>query len=171
MEFWKKQRLASCFAWHEDELISIHPEIRLLFYFGVLLTAAGVGLLVKQNYHQIGPLAIAIGVGIGALASFAWAARRAPAFLGRDAIAFPELRLSAPAGRPACCCRSGFYRGTIHASRSKLALAPADYFPSDAMHSHPLRFAHHLLIDLIHLCRLARVVRLIDRKADLARHR
>ena len=50
------------------ELISIHPEIRLLFYFGVLITAAGVGLLVKQNYQQIGPLAISIGVGIGALA-------------------------------------------------------------------------------------------------------
>lgn len=64
----------------QGELISIHPEIRLLFYFGVLLTAAGVGLLVKQNYQQIGPLAISIGVGVGALASFAWAARRAPAF-------------------------------------------------------------------------------------------
>ena len=64
----------------QGELISIRPEIRLLFYFGVLLTAAGVGLLVKQNYQQIGPLAIAIGVGLGALASFAWAARRAPSF-------------------------------------------------------------------------------------------
>ena len=62
------------------ELISIHTEMRLLFYFGVLLTAAGVGFLVKQNYQQIGPLAISIGVGIGALASFAWAARRAPSF-------------------------------------------------------------------------------------------
>ena len=66
------------------ELISIHPEIRLLFYFGVLLTAAGVGLLVKQNYQHIGPLAISIGVGIGALASFAWAARRAPSFSWGD---------------------------------------------------------------------------------------
>jgi len=64
----------------QGELISIRPEIRLLFYFGVLLTAAGVGLLVKQNYQQIGPLAISLGVGIGALASFAWAARRAPSF-------------------------------------------------------------------------------------------
>jgi hypothetical protein len=64
----------------QGELISIHPEIRLLFYFGVLLTAGGVGLLVKQNYQQIGPLAISVGVGIGALASFAWAVRQAPSF-------------------------------------------------------------------------------------------
>ena len=68
----------------QGELISIRPEIRLLFYFGVLLTAAGVGLLVKQNYQQIGPLAISIGVGVGALASFAWAARRAPSFSWRE---------------------------------------------------------------------------------------
>ena len=62
------------------ELISIRPELRLLFYFGVLLTAAGAGLLVKQNYQQIGPAAVAIFVGIAALASFAWAVRQAPAF-------------------------------------------------------------------------------------------
>ncbi len=68
----------------QGELISIRPEIRLLFYLGVLLTAAGVGLLVKQNYQQIGPLAISIGVGVGALASFAWAARQAPAFSWRE---------------------------------------------------------------------------------------
>jgi hypothetical protein len=66
------------------ELLSIRPEIRLLFYFGVLLTAAGVGLLVKDNYQQIGPLVISIGVGIGALGSFGWAARRAPAFSWRE---------------------------------------------------------------------------------------
>jgi hypothetical protein len=62
------------------ELLSVHPEIRLLFYFGVLLTTAGVGLLLKQNYQQIGPLAVALGIGIGALAAFAWAVRRAPSF-------------------------------------------------------------------------------------------
>jgi hypothetical protein len=62
------------------ELLSIHPELRFLYYFGVLLTTTGVGLLVKENYQQIGPVAIAIGIGIGALVSFAWAVRKAPAF-------------------------------------------------------------------------------------------
>ena len=51
------------------ELISVHPEIRLLFYLGVLLTTAGAAILVKDNYHQIGPLAVAVVVGIGALIS------------------------------------------------------------------------------------------------------
>jgi hypothetical protein len=62
------------------ELLSIHPEIRLFYYLGVLLTTTGAGLLVKQNYQQIGPIAIAIGIGIGAVGSFAWAVRCAPAF-------------------------------------------------------------------------------------------
>ncbi len=62
------------------ELISIRPELRLLFYFGVLLTAAGAGLLIQKNYQQIGPLAVAITVGIGALASLGWAVRQAPGF-------------------------------------------------------------------------------------------
>jgi hypothetical protein len=66
------------------ELISIHPEIRLLFYFGVLLTTAGIGLLLKQNYQHIGPLAVAIVVGIGALASLYWAVRQAPAFSWKE---------------------------------------------------------------------------------------
>jgi hypothetical protein len=62
------------------ELVSLHPELRFLYYLGVLLTAAGVGLLVKENYQHIGPVAVAIGIGIGALACFAWAVRKAPAF-------------------------------------------------------------------------------------------
>ena len=62
------------------ELVSLHAEIRLLFYLGVLSTTAGAGLLIKQNYQQIGPLAVAVAVGFGALASFIWAARKAPAF-------------------------------------------------------------------------------------------
>jgi drug/metabolite transporter (DMT)-like permease len=62
------------------ELLSIHPELRLLFYLGVLLTATGVGLLVKDNYQNIGPLTVAIVIGVGALASFGWAVRQAPRF-------------------------------------------------------------------------------------------
>jgi hypothetical protein len=62
------------------ELLSIHQELRLLLYFGVLLTTTGVGLLVKDNYQHIGPLTVAVIVGAGALASFGWAARQAPGF-------------------------------------------------------------------------------------------
>jgi hypothetical protein len=64
----------------QDKLVSIHPELRFLYYLGVLLTTTGVGLLLKENYQHIGPVAIAVGIGIGALASFAWAVRKAPPF-------------------------------------------------------------------------------------------
>ncbi len=62
------------------ELVSLHQEIRLLFYLGVLMTAAGAGLLVKESYQHIGPLAIACALGIGALACLAWTARNASRF-------------------------------------------------------------------------------------------
>lgn len=62
------------------ELLSVHAEIRLLFYLGVLLISAGTGLLIKENYDQIGPFAVALAVGLGAVACFGWAIRRAPAF-------------------------------------------------------------------------------------------
>jgi hypothetical protein len=68
----------------QGELLSIYPELRLLFYFGVLLTTTGVGLLLKDNYEQLGPIVIAILVGIGALASFGWAARKAPEFSWKE---------------------------------------------------------------------------------------
>jgi len=61
------------------ELVSFRQEIRLLFYLGVLLTAAGAGLLVKQNYQHIVPLAVALVVGIGAL----WRRVRRRGRLGR----------------------------------------------------------------------------------------
>ncbi len=62
------------------ELVSVYLEIRLLFYFGVLLITAGVGLLVEQNYRNIGPLVLAIALGVAALALLAWVADKAPPF-------------------------------------------------------------------------------------------
>jgi hypothetical protein len=64
----------------QGELLSVHAEIRLFFYLGVLVTSTGVGLLIKQNYDQIGPLAVALAVGLGAAACLGWAIRQAPAF-------------------------------------------------------------------------------------------
>lgn len=72
------------------ELLSIYPELRLLFYFGVLLTTTGVGLLVKNKYQQLGPMAIAILIGAGALASFGWAVRQAPEFSWKE-VSSPSL--------------------------------------------------------------------------------
>ncbi len=61
-------------------LVSVHGEIRLLFYLGVLVTTAGVGLLVQEYYQHIGPVAVAVVVGIAAIACLSWAAKNAKPF-------------------------------------------------------------------------------------------
>lgn len=54
------------------ELVSLRVELRALLYAGVLVAVAGVGLLVKENLDRIGPVAIAVGIGLAAAACFAW---------------------------------------------------------------------------------------------------
>jgi len=61
-------------------LVSIRFEIRALLYVGVLLLTSGVGLLVAEHQRQIGPLAIAAGIGLAALACFAWVIRKSAPF-------------------------------------------------------------------------------------------
>ncbi len=62
------------------ELVSVHGELRLLLYLGVLLVTGGVGLLVKENLDRIGPAVIAGGIGLAAAACLAWAIRVSPPF-------------------------------------------------------------------------------------------
>jgi hypothetical protein len=62
------------------ELISVRGELRALLYAGVLLVTSGVGLLVKQNLDRIGPLAIAIALGVSAIACLTWVFRAAAPF-------------------------------------------------------------------------------------------
>ncbi|MBP9146574.1 MAG: DUF2157 domain-containing protein [Thermoanaerobaculia bacterium] len=54
------------------ELLSIRGELRALLYVGVLALAAGVSLLVKENLERIGPLAIAVAIGLAAVACLGW---------------------------------------------------------------------------------------------------
>src|SRR5258708_6926970 len=65
------------------ELLSVHGELRALLYAGVLMIAGGVGLLVKENLDRIGPLAIAVGIGLAATAALAWVIAMAPPFSWR----------------------------------------------------------------------------------------
>ena len=62
------------------ELVSVRAELRAILYLGVLLVMGGVGVLVEQNLDRIGPLAIAVGLGLAALAALGWVARIAPPF-------------------------------------------------------------------------------------------
>jgi hypothetical protein len=61
-------------------LVSIRGELQALLYAGVLLVAAGAGLLVKENLSRIGPVVVALALGAAAAACLLWTWRRAPAF-------------------------------------------------------------------------------------------
>jgi hypothetical protein len=69
----------------EGKLVSVHHELRLLLYVGVVLIAAGASVLVSENLERIGPLAVAVGIGVVAAASFLWIVRTAPPFSWREA--------------------------------------------------------------------------------------
>jgi hypothetical protein len=60
-------------------LVSVQAELRALLWAGVFLITAGVGVLVKQNLDRIGPVAIAVALGVAAAGCLAWAWRRPPA--------------------------------------------------------------------------------------------
>lgn len=62
------------------ELVSVRGELRTALYLGVLLVLAGVSLLVKENLDRIGPVGIAVGIGVAAGLALAWVVRRGPAF-------------------------------------------------------------------------------------------
>jgi len=61
-------------------LVSVRFEIRTLLYIGVLLLTSGVGLLVKEHHREIGPLAIALAIGLAAAACLVWVGGRAAPF-------------------------------------------------------------------------------------------
>jgi hypothetical protein len=61
-------------------LVSVRFEIRALLYVGVLLLTSGVGVLVAEHQQQIGPLAIAAGIGLAALACLGWVIRKTAPF-------------------------------------------------------------------------------------------
>ena len=72
------------------ELLSVHGELRALLYAGVLMITGGVGLLVKENMDRIGPVVIAVGIGLAAAAALAWVIRVTPPF-SWQAVPSPNL--------------------------------------------------------------------------------
>jgi hypothetical protein len=55
---------------HLKKRYSVHRELRVAIYVGVLLISAGVGLTIKQYFAQLGDIAIIGSLTIGALAAF-----------------------------------------------------------------------------------------------------
>lgn len=68
------QRVAS------GRLVSVRAELRALLHAGVLLVASGAGLLVAQNLARLGPVTVAVALGLASAGCFAWVARVGPAF-------------------------------------------------------------------------------------------
>ena len=63
---------ARLIAIERREVVSVYPELRLLTWAGVMLISWGVGLFISKHLDDIGPLAIAAGIGIAAVACYAW---------------------------------------------------------------------------------------------------
>ena len=64
---------APLIAREKRDVVSLYAELRFLTWAGVMLIVTGVGVLVKNHLDQIGPLAIAVGIGAGAAGCYAWA--------------------------------------------------------------------------------------------------
>jgi hypothetical protein len=55
-------------ALERGDLFSVHAEVRLVLYVGVLLVTAGVGTLVARNLEHLGPVSIVLAIAAAALA-------------------------------------------------------------------------------------------------------
>lgn len=54
------------------EVFSVYPELRIAGWLGATLLAAAAGVLLKNNLERIGPLALAVLIGLAAAACYAW---------------------------------------------------------------------------------------------------
>jgi hypothetical protein len=55
------------------EVFSIHPELRVLAWAGAMLLATAAGIVLKNNLDRVGPVALAILIGVAAAACYVWA--------------------------------------------------------------------------------------------------
>ncbi|HEX6097280.1 MAG TPA: DUF2157 domain-containing protein [Thermoanaerobaculia bacterium] len=65
-------RADALIARERREVFSVYPELRIAGWLGATLLAAAAGVLLEDNLERIGPLALAIGIAVAALACYAW---------------------------------------------------------------------------------------------------
>lgn len=58
------------------EVVSLYAEVRTLAWLGVMMIAGGIGVIVSKNIDRIGPVAIAVAIGLASAACYAYAIRR-----------------------------------------------------------------------------------------------
>jgi hypothetical protein len=71
------------------ELFSVHWELRLLLYGGILILTTGLGLLVAKHFSSIGHLTLLAVISMGCAACFAYCLRHGGGF-SPDSLAMPD---------------------------------------------------------------------------------
>ena len=54
------------------ETFSLYPELRVMAWGGAMLLASAAGIVLKNNLERIGPLALAVAIGVVAVACYVW---------------------------------------------------------------------------------------------------
>jgi hypothetical protein len=62
------------------ELFSVHWELRMLLYAGILILTTGLGLLIAKYFASIGHVALLAAIGLGSAGCFAYCLRRGGGF-------------------------------------------------------------------------------------------
>src|SRR6185295_18258839 len=72
-------------AHERREVFSLQPELRILAWGGAMLLATAAGIVLKNNLDRIGPLVLALLMGLAAAACYVWVWwRRSRASLADD---------------------------------------------------------------------------------------
>jgi predicted membrane protein DUF2157 len=77
------------------EIVPVGVELRMLAWLGVTLISTGVGIFIYKHLDEIGPLAIAIVIGVLGLACYAWVSLKPRAPLDDYIVLLGALLLSA----------------------------------------------------------------------------
>lgn len=77
------------------ETLSIYNELRVLAWSGAMLIATGAGIIIRKHFDDIGPLTIAIILGLTAIACYAWVAVKRHAPLDEYIVLLGALLISA----------------------------------------------------------------------------
>jgi hypothetical protein len=65
---------------YNRELFSVHWELRLLLYAGILILTTGLGLLIAKHFASIGHLALLAAIALGCAGCFTYCLRRGGGF-------------------------------------------------------------------------------------------
>jgi predicted membrane protein DUF2157 len=80
------------------DVVPIGTELRALAWSGVMLIVAGVGIVIRKHFDQIGPLAIAVIIGAAAVFCYVWVALKKRAPLDDYVVLLGALLISADVG-------------------------------------------------------------------------